>query len=64
MRIGDAPASCQCGWSGTVDDCIPDVDGRGNLGCPECGRIINIVIIDPKRHIPGPSETKDAINKT
>jgi hypothetical protein len=25
-----------CGWEGTVDDCIPDVDESGELGCPLC----------------------------
>ncbi len=25
-----------CGWVGIVDDCEPDVDGDGQLGCPKC----------------------------
>lgn len=25
-----------CGWEGIVDECIPDVDGSGELGCPLC----------------------------
>jgi hypothetical protein len=55
--IGDYPATCQCGWSGTVDECIPDVDGRGNLGCPKCEKVINVIVkVGQKK--PGPSETK------
>lgn len=63
MRITDTPASCSCGWQGTVEECIPDVDGRGNLGCPKCERVITVVVARRQRK-PGPSETKDAINKT
>lgn len=64
QRIDDYPAACQCGWRGTVNECIPDIDGGGNLGCPECNRIINIVVISPEQKKPGPSETKDGIDKT
>lgn len=39
--ILDADAWCDsCLWHGIVDDCIPDIDGDGNLGCPECGEIV------------------------
>lgn len=43
-KIGDVPARCECGWKGAVDDCLPDVDSQGNLGCPECEQVINIVV--------------------
>ncbi len=33
----------KCGWTGTIGDCEPDVDGDGNIGCPEC---LTVVIID------------------
>lgn len=39
-RITDAQCECSCGWQGIVEDCIPDVDGNGRLGCPECEAII------------------------
>jgi hypothetical protein len=42
-RITDQPCLCsKCGWSGTVWDCEGDVDGDGNLGCPECLEIIEV----------------------
>jgi len=31
---------CACGWSGIVDNCIPDVDGDGSLGCPKCEKVV------------------------
>lgn len=37
--IGEVEMECKCGWIGTVDCCIPDVDGEGSLGCPECERV-------------------------
>jgi hypothetical protein len=40
MRIGDVLCKCECGWAGKVDDCEPDVDGDGNLGCPTCLKAI------------------------
>ena len=38
--IHNAVCSCECGWLGTVDDCEPDVDGEGSLGCPGCNRVV------------------------
>lgn len=39
--ILDVPCTCSyCGWSGTVWDCIPDIDGDGGLGCPVCKTVI------------------------
>lgn len=41
--IFDVPCLCpKCSWSGTVYDCEPDVDGDGNLGCPECKTVIEV----------------------
>ena len=40
MKITDVPCNCACGWSGTVGDCEPDVDGDGSLGCPICLKIV------------------------
>lgn len=57
MRITDTPASCSCGWRGTVEDCIADVDGRGNLGCPKCNKVITVFGKNRQKR-PGPSETK------
>ena len=35
--ILDVKVKCPaCGWSGTVGDAEPDVDGDGSLGCPKC----------------------------
>lgn len=62
MRITDHPASCSCGWQGTVDECIPDVDDQGNLGCPKCEKVITVVVRRQRK--PGPSETKDAAKRT
>lgn len=37
------PCSCpSCGWTGTVRDCEPDVDGDGSLGCPKCFTIVKV----------------------
>ncbi len=47
--IPDEPCRCQkCNWSGTVDDCIPDIDGEGSLGCPKCGSMVVVVMPAPK----------------
>ena len=38
--ILDVPMKCadiKCRWKGLADDCIPDIDGDGSLGCPRCG---------------------------
>jgi hypothetical protein len=44
-RITDQPAKCvKCGWIGTVWDCEGDVDRNGNLGCPECLEIIEVIV--------------------
>jgi hypothetical protein len=32
-----------CMWTGTVDDCIPDVDGSGEIGCPLCMAFVRAV---------------------
>lgn len=43
MKITDAPAMCaKCGWKGTVWECEPDIDGDGNLGCPDCNAIVYV----------------------
>jgi len=42
-RITDGAARCPCGWWGTIGDCEPDVDGDGNLGCPECFKVVETV---------------------
>ena len=40
-RIGDVRVACPaCGWGGVVDECEPDVDGDGSLGCPKCGTVV------------------------
>ncbi len=42
-RITDQPCKCPgCHWTGTVWDCEGDIDGDGNLGCPECLTIIEV----------------------
>lgn len=43
-RITDMPCACTCGWHGKVDECEPDVDGDGGLGCPECWSLIKVVV--------------------
>jgi len=40
ISIYDVPACCTCGWKGRVFDCVPDCDGDGSLGCPECGKFV------------------------
>lgn len=42
MSITKVSCTCVCGWQGTVYDCEPDIDGDGSLGCPECGKVINV----------------------
>ena len=44
QRITDIERSCPCGWSGTVGEMDPDVDGEGSLGCPECGVVIVVTV--------------------
>ena len=35
--IGAVRVYCPaCRWTGRVDDCEPDVDDEGSLGCPRC----------------------------
>ena len=42
-NITSVPCKCiECNWTGTVWDCEGDVDGDGNLGCPECLTIIEV----------------------
>lgn len=37
MRITDVVVACsKCGWVGRIENTEPDVDGDGNLGCPDC----------------------------
>ena len=41
--VFEIPVRCvapECGWSGTVGEAVPDVDGDGSMGCPKCGRIV------------------------
>jgi hypothetical protein len=39
--IGDVFCECpNCHWRGTVSGCIPDVNGNGSLGCPDCRWIV------------------------
>ena len=41
MKIGDVVSYCpKCQWYGVVDDCIPDIDGDGSLGCPKCESVV------------------------
>ena len=40
--ILNAQVSCHnCSWRGSVNDCIPDVDGDGSLGCPVCEFVVS-----------------------
>ena len=40
-RITDVACVCPvCGWTGTVGECEPDVDGDGSLGCPKCNAVV------------------------
>lgn len=42
--ITDQPCKCSnCGWTGIVWDCEGDVDGDGNLGCPECLMVVEVI---------------------
>lgn len=34
-----------CDWSGTVNDCPPDVDGEGTIGCPLCQAAVREVTV-------------------
>jgi len=39
--IGAVRVYCPaCGWTGRVNDCEPDVDGDGSLGCPRCRVVV------------------------
>lgn len=41
ISIGEAHCNCpHCIWSGSVSQCIPDIDGDGSLGCPVCKTVI------------------------
>ena len=47
QSIGEFPVICTvCRWAGTVEDCIPDVDSGGSLGCPMCNAVIDARIDD------------------
>lgn len=52
-RITDVIMCCpKCKWVGLVGETEPDFDDDGNLGCPECGNIVEEVpkeLYDPKR---------------
>jgi len=50
-RITDVKCRCPCGWSGTVADCIGDVDGDGSLGCPRCESVITVVLDGPRKKL-------------
>jgi len=52
--ITTVPLRCKCGWSGTVYDAVPDVDGDGSLGCPDCDRLL-----DSRIPSPPPSQPRD-----
>jgi len=42
--ITDVECTCRvCHWHGIVGNCIPDIDGDGNLGCPNCDAVITVV---------------------
>lgn len=30
----------RCEWIGPIRGCVPDVDGHGSLGCPECFELV------------------------
>ena len=57
-RIGSVGCSCKCGWRGVVDDMIPDIDGDGNLGCPKCLGLIQVMAP------PAPTESCPACGTT
>jgi hypothetical protein len=41
ISILDVTVVCpECGWYGTVRDCESDVDGDGELGCPDCLSVV------------------------
>ena len=41
LKIGEVKTSCPiCEWVGTVEECVPDVDGEGSLGCPKCEAVV------------------------
>lgn len=41
----EQPCQClSCGWVSTVWDCEGDVDGDGNLGCPECSKVVVVKV--------------------
>lgn len=42
--ITEVEMKCKYGWIGTVWNCKPDVDGDGSLGCPECLKVIEVII--------------------
>lgn len=42
--ITEQPCHCPCGWVGTVWDCEGDVDGDGNLGCPNCLEVVEVKV--------------------
>ncbi len=43
-RITDAPCECSfCSWQGIVQDCMPDVNSEGDLRCPRCQSVIEVI---------------------
>ena len=46
--IGDIKCSCPCGWTGSVADAMPDIDGDGSLGCPVCKAPVRSEIDEPR----------------
>lgn len=41
-RIGDIRLTCvHCGWWGGLYEAIPDVDGDGSYGCPDCETVLD-----------------------
>lgn len=48
MRITEVSCECRgCGWTGTVLECEPDVDGDGGLGCPICFCVVTQEKVQP-----------------
>ena len=48
--ILDSDVKCtECGWHGIVDECIPNIDNDGSLGCPACQAIVEEKVDDPAR---------------
>jgi len=44
--VHDAKMQCPvCGWSGTMSESEYDVNGEGDLGCPECSAVVKMAAV-------------------